>query len=79
MVARWRGAVVRRPLLAMALPSEKRTSSMVTKRLYCDYLGKARCSNEIWPHARWRGGKSTAARTIVFHTSEATVHGNVMP
>ena len=63
----------------MASLGEECLSSVVMMRPYCDYLGLARCSDKICPHARWRGGESAAALRVVFRAGEASIRGEVMP
>ena len=71
--------VVYQPLQAMARLGEKRTRSVVTKRVYRSYLDLVGCADEACPHAWWHGGDNTVTLRVMFHASEATVRCNVIP
>ena len=71
-------AEVRQPSLAMAGPSERRTSSMVTMRIYLSYLGFGWKHQRGRPRARRCGGESATALSVVFIADEATARHEVI-
>ena len=78
MAARRHYTVLLQPSLAMASLGERHYSTKVTTWTYLGCLGFGWMHRQGHPRARWFGGESTTALSIMFNTGEAMAHREVI-